>query len=51
MRSLTLRWPQSGHFCSKLGQFFPSFEKGQGRPPPSPSSYAPESNTKNVRYY
>ena len=28
-------------FC-KWGHFIPIFEKGQGRPPPSPSSYAPE---------
>ena len=25
---------------TKLGHFFQIFEKGQGRPPPSPSSYA-----------
>ena len=30
------RWPQWGHFFSKLGHFFPIFEKGQGRPPPNP---------------
>ena len=30
-------------FFSKLGQFFPIFEKGQGKPPTlPPSSYAPE---------
>ena len=36
MRNFTQRWPQSGHFSSKLGQFFQIFEKGQGRPPPVP---------------
>ena len=36
MRNLTHRWPQSWHFCPKLGHFFLIFEKGQGRPPPSP---------------
>ena len=44
MRNLTHIWPQSGHFCPKLGSFFPIFEKEQGRPPPvplSPSSCAP----------
>ena len=41
MRTFTHRWPQSGHFFSKLRHFFPILEKGQGRiPPPSPSSYA-----------
>ena len=34
MRNFTHRWPKSGHFFSKLGHFFPIFEKGQGRPPP-----------------
>ena len=34
MRYCTHRWPQSGHFFSKLGNFFPIFEKGQGRPTP-----------------
>ena len=29
-------YPQSGHFVSKLGHFFPISEKGQGRPPPLP---------------
>ena len=44
MRNFTYRCPKSGHFPPKLGQFFPIFEKGQGRPlpPPPPSSYAPE---------
>ena len=36
MRNCTYKWPQSGHFFSKLGHFFPIFEKGQGRSPPSP---------------
>ena len=36
MRNLTHRWRQPGHFCPKLGHFFPIFEKGQGRPPHSP---------------
>ena len=36
MRNFTHRWPQSGHFFSKLEQFFPFFEKGQGKPPPHP---------------
>ena len=43
IRNLT----QNGHnqdiFFPKLGECFPIFEKGQGRPPPpSPSSYAPD---------
>ena len=29
-------------FPQKLGHFFPIFEKWQGRPPPPPSSCAPE---------
>ena len=28
-------------FFSKSGNFFPVFEKGQGRSPPPPSSYTP----------
>ena len=43
MINCTHRWPQSGHFPSKLGHFFPIFEKRQGRTPPFPTfSYAPE---------
>ena len=40
--NFTHRCPKSGHFFSKLAQFYPIFEKGQGRlpPPPPPSSYA-----------
>ena len=30
MRNLTHRWQQSGNFFSKLGYFFPIFEKGRG---------------------
>ena len=37
MKNCTHRWPQSGHFFSKLGHFFPIFKKGQGRSPPPPS--------------
>ena len=35
MRNLTHKWSQSRHFFPTLGHFFPVFEKGQGRPPPS----------------
>ena len=35
MRNFTHRWSESGHF-------FPISKKGQERPPPSPSNYAPE---------
>ena len=43
MINFTHRWPQSGHFFSKLGHFFPIFEKGREKPsPPPPSSYVPE---------
>ena len=49
MRNVTHRWPQSGYFFPKLGHFFPIFEKGRGRPLPSPL-YTPESIWKtNVR--
>ena len=43
MRNFTHRCPNSGHLFPNLGQFFPIFEKGQGKPPPllPPSSYAP----------
>ena len=43
MRNFTNRCPKSGHFFSKLVQFYSILEKGQGRPPhpPNPpSSYA-----------
>ena len=46
MRNFTHRLPKSGHFSSKLGHFFPIFEKGQERPPPS--SYAPAPGTKRI---
>ena len=36
MRNLTHRGHRSGHFPSKLGHFFPIFEKVQVRPPPLP---------------
>ena len=36
MKNFTHRCPKSGHFLSKLGQYFTIFEKGQGRPPPLP---------------
>ena len=37
MRNFTHRWPQSGHSFSKLGYFFPVFEKVLGRTlPPYP---------------
>ena len=36
MRYCTHRSPQSEHFFSKLGHFFPIFEKGQGRAHPLP---------------
>ena len=36
MKNCTHRCPKSGHFLSKLGQYFTFFEKGQGRPPPLP---------------
>ena len=42
---------QSGHFCPKLGNFFPIFEKGQGRPPPvplSPSSCPPRDHCHTI---
>ena len=42
MRNFTHRCPNSGHFFPNLGQCFPIFEKGQGKPPPlPPSSCAP----------
>ena len=42
MRNLTNRWPQSGHFFSKSGKFFPVLEKEQRKSPPPPrSSYTP----------
>ena len=40
MRNFTQRWPESGHFLSKLGHFFHFSKKGRRLPPP-PSSYAP----------
>ena len=36
MKNFTLRLPQSGHSFTKLGHFFPIFEKGQERPHPTP---------------
>ena len=36
MRNFTHRCPKSGHAFSKLGQFFPIFEKEQGRSPLPP---------------
>ena len=36
MRNLTQDGHNQGIFFPKLGHFFPIFEKGQGRPPPSP---------------
>ena len=44
MRKLTHSWPQWGRFFSKLRQFFPIFETGQGRPTPPflPSNSAPD---------
>ena len=42
MRNFSYRSQQSGNSFTKLGHFFPIFEKGQGRPPPPPTfSYAP----------
>ena len=42
MKTLPVDDHNQGIFFHKLGHFFPIFEKGQGRPPPSPpSSYAP----------
>ena len=42
MRNLTHRWPQSGHFCRKLGHFFQFLKIRAGETsPPSPPSYAP----------
>ena len=42
MKTLPIDEHNQGIFFHKLGHFFPIIEKGQGRPPPSPSSYAPE---------
>ena len=36
MRNLIHYWSQSRHFFLKSGDFFPSYEKGQGKPPPLP---------------
>ena len=42
MRNLTRDGHSQGIFFQNEGNFFPIFEKWQGRPPPlSPSSYAP----------
>ena len=37
MKTLPINNHSLGIFFQKLGHFFPIFEKGQGRPPPSPS--------------
>ena len=36
MKNLPIDDHNQGIFLHKLGHFFPIFEKGQGRPPPSP---------------
>ena len=36
MKTLPIDDHSQGIFSHKLGHFFPIFEKGQGRPPPSP---------------
>ena len=42
MKNLTRDGNSQGIFFQNEGNFFPIFEKWQGRPPPlSPSSYAP----------
>ena len=42
MKTLPIDDHNQDIFLHKLGHFFPIFEKGQGRPPPSPpSSYPP----------
>ena len=50
MRNFTHRWPQSGHFFSKLGHFFPIFGKGLRRPPPS-SPFPPLPLFTRLRFY
>ena len=50
MTNFAHRCQKSGHFFPKLGQFFPTFEKRQGRPPPSPPLVTPPRPAHLVSY-
>ena len=41
MRNLTHKWPEPGHFFQNSENFFPVFQKGQGKPLRPPCSFGP----------